>query len=408
VTAQQRTSPASSPSPSPFPATGTRAPTAVLVEDIDSLAPHLDAWDALAVTAGKPFCAPGWMLSWWRGARSERTRLRVILIFEQEAREQNNSEQSDGKEQGRLVAVAPFFASTTFALVELRLFGAGFSHRIGVLAQDGAQERVAPVLAAALAAQRPASVVFEGVEAGDPWPDLVAANWPARIPPRLRTDGDLKAPVIELDGDYEAWLARRERRFRKESRRLGRRLEEERVSGRIACDEQSIDALLALHHARWAERGGSNVGEDARAVLLAAAAELPQPRLFVALLESPTGAVSAELVLRAGTAAAFWGGGFDPGWAQYGPGMQTMLLALDHLARDGVAVADLGGGAHPYKRRLADADTTLLWRTVFPRGWRYPLIRLRLAPKHVRLGVRKLARRLPPRWQQRLRGLLRR
>jgi CelD/BcsL family acetyltransferase involved in cellulose biosynthesis len=363
----------------------------VLAEEVGALSPHLEAWDSLAVAAGRPFCAPGWMLSWWRAARGEQMRLRVILILEDD----------------RLVGVGPFFANLTVGLIELRLLGAGFSHRIGVLAEAGAEERIAPALSCALAAQSPASVVFEGIDARDRWPDLVAAHWPGRRRPLRRTDGELQAPTIGLDGDYEAWLARRDRRFRKEARRLERRLEEEHVTRRMACDEQAIDALLTLHHARWSERGGSNVGEDARATLLAAAAELPSERLVVSLLEGPRGPVSAELVLRAGDAAAFWGGGFDSDWAQYGPGMQTMLFALEGLARTGVATADLGGGAHPYKRRLADETTTLLWRTVFPRGWRYPLIRLRLAPKHARLAARGAFRRMPRRWQSRLAELRR-
>jgi hypothetical protein len=41
---------------------------------------------------------------------------------------------------------------------------------------------------------------------------------------------------------------------------------------------------------------------------------------------------------------------------------------------------------------------------VFPRGRRYPLIRLRLAPKHARLGLRKIAQRMPPSWQERLKA----
>ena len=40
------------------------------------------AWDALAKEAGKPFCAPGWMLAWWRNARPDRSRLRIVTVLE--------------------------------------------------------------------------------------------------------------------------------------------------------------------------------------------------------------------------------------------------------------------------------------------------------------------------------------
>jgi hypothetical protein len=127
--------------------------------------------------------------------------------------------------------------------------------------------------------------------------------------------------------------------------------------------------------------------------------------LQIALLEAPTGAVAAELVLRAGDTAAFWGGGFDPAWARNAPGTQAMLLALRSLATSGVRTADLGGGAHEYKLRLADVDRPIEWRTVFPRGIRYPLIRALLVPKHIRIALRDLAHRLPPKAHERLRRL---
>ena len=361
----------------------------IVFDDPQALAPHLPAWDALAIDRGRPFCAPGWMLSWWHEARMGDARLRVILVFD---------------EQG-LAGVGPFFAQVAFGLVEMRLLGAGFSHRIGPLATAGREEPVAGALAAALATMqpRPASIVFEGINCEDPWPDAIAASWPSRRAPRQRTDAVMDAPVIELDAAYEEWLERRSRRFRKEARRLARRLEEDGVSGRIASDEEAIDALLELHHARWEHRGGSNVGDTARAVIVGAARELPsEGRLAVAVLEAPSGPVAAELVLRAGDSAAFWGGGFQPEWANHAPGTQAMLLALRTLSEQGVRIVDLGGGAHDYKQRLADANRPIAWRTVFPRGPRYPLIRARLAPKHARQAARRLVRRLPANQQERL------
>jgi CelD/BcsL family acetyltransferase involved in cellulose biosynthesis len=216
----------------------------------------------------------------------------------------------------------------------------------------------------------------------------------------------MDAPAIELGGAYEQWMERRGRKFRKEARRTARRMEEEQVQGRISGETEAIEALLSLHHARWEERGGSNVGAAAGPVITSAAHALaPDSRLIVALLEGPKGPVAAELVVLAGGTAAFWGGGFDPAWASFAPGTQAMLLALRHLAERGVQVADLGGGEDEYKRRLADGDQPLVWRTLFPRGARYPLLRLRLAPKQLGQAVRRSARRLPPRWRNLLRRL---
>jgi CelD/BcsL family acetyltransferase involved in cellulose biosynthesis len=73
--------------------------------------------------------------------------------------------------------------------------------------------------------------------------------------------------------------------------------------------------------------------------------------------------------------------------------MQTMLAALRAMSAEGVETADLGGGSHAYKRRLANEDRPIEWRTLFPRGRRYPLIRLRLAPKHLRQVARRVKHR---------------
>lgn len=367
---------------------------ALVVERVEDLAPHLAAWDALAAEAGLPFCAPAWMLAWWQEGRSGDARLRVVLALDAD---------------GQLVGVGPFFAQVALRLAEYRLLGAGFCHRIGPLAQRGREREVAAAIAAGLASATPApdSVVFEGIDALDPWPELVAEAWPGRRP-RLRTDVTMDAPCIALAADHEAWMARRERKFRKEARRTARRLEEDGVTGRITAEPSAVEALIRLHHMRWRERGGSSIGAEAQRVVAAAAASLDEQRLAVALLEGRDGPIAAELVVRAGDSVVFWAGGFDPSWARHAPGTQAMLLALQTAAGAGVHDADLGGGAHEYKWRLSDGNRPLAWRTLFPRGPRYPLIRLRLAPKHLRFGARALVRRLPVERQEKLRRLLRR
>jgi len=366
----------------------------ILVSDDAALAPFLESWDALAVERLRPFCAPAWMLAWWREEAGPGRALRVGIVL-------------DGD---RPIGVAPFFAQTTYGLTELRLLSAGFSHRIGVLAAAGEEGRVAAALAPALASlePRPASVVFEGVDAEDPLPELLADAWPGRRP-RLRTDSTMAAPAIRLDGSEEAWLAQRSRNFRKLARRTGRRLEEEGVVERIGADPAAVSGFLALHHQRWRDRGGSNLNERAERIVAAAAAELGgSGRLEIVKLEGPDGPISAELMMRTGEAATVWATGFDPAWARCAPGLQVRLASLRAAAAHGVRLVDLGGGDDEYKQRMADADMPIAWRTLYPRGFRYPMIRLRFAPKRLRQRLRQVARRLPERRRNRLARLLRR
>lgn len=363
----------------------------------DALAPSVAAWDALAVARGRPFCAPGWLLPWWREHAEPARSLRVVLVRDRD---------------GEMLGVGPFYAQTgSFGLTEYRLLAGDFCHRVSPIAREGSEALVAGAIARALAMAdpKPTSVAFEGISLDDPWPDLIAAAWPGRRRPSLRTESVLNAPAIDLDGGYAAWLARRERKFRKESRRTARRLEEQGVRTRTAHDEEAIDELLRLHHARWEDRGGSTVTAEARNVLIAAARELGEAgRLTVVLLEDGSRPIAAELVLRAGDELAFWSGGFDPEWARHAPGTQALLTALELASEDGVRHADLGGGEQPYKRRLADADWPIAWRTLVPFGPRSPVVRARLLPRRAVGRARLAARDLPEERQEQLRDVMRR
>lgn len=353
----------------------------VVIDDETGLDPYLPAWEELAIACERPFCLPGWMLAWWREAEWARGELRVVLVF-------------DG---GELIGIGPFFANPTLGLIELRLLAAGFSHRIGPLARPGEENRVAAAIAPALAATRPrpASIVFEGVDEADGWPQRIARHWPDHQP-RTRTDAKMDAPLIRLEGDYDAWLAGRSKNFRKGTRRRANRLEEAGVHARTTTDPEAIESLLALHHARWLERGGSDVDAGAERVLKTAAEELAaRGMLKVVLLEGPDGPISAELMVRADECATLWAGGFDPAWSSLAPGTMSILAALREAASGGVVSVDLGGGDNEYKQRLADANHPIVWQTLFPRGARYPLIRARLAPKHTLHSIRRTARRLP-------------
>lgn len=366
----------------------------LVIEDEAALAPYLQAWDALAVECRRPFCAPGWMLAWWQAARSGDARLRVIVV-------------QDGD---RVIGIGPFFAQVTYGLAEMRLLSAGFAHRLEPLARPGEEERVAAVLAAALKGLKPApaSVVFECVDAECKWPELIAAAWPGRAP-WLRTDEVMEAPTIELHGSEEAWMERRTRNFRKLARRTGKRIEEVGVRSRIGSDREAVEALMRLHELRWRDRGGSGLDPEVAVRVLAEAAERLGPERFeIVLLEGDDGPFSAELILRTGPVAVLWATGFDPEWSRFAPGLQVRVVTLRAAAEHGVELVDLGGGGDEYKRRMADGDMPVAWRTLFPRGPRYPLVRLRLAPKHIRLAVRRLGRQLPDERREQFRRLLRR
>src|SRR5215213_9814211 len=123
-----RSRPTAAPYYPPVPTVISPALRTLVVEQPEELAPYVEAWDELAAAAGRPFCAPAWMLAWWREGRRGDARLRVVLALD---------------DADELVGVGPFFAQVgRLGLAEYRLLGAGFSHRVGLLARDG-RRRVA-------------------------------------------------------------------------------------------------------------------------------------------------------------------------------------------------------------------------------------------------------------------------
>ena len=67
---------------------------AELLETREALEPHRDAWDELALARGRPYCTPGWMLSWLRAVAPPDALLRACVAHD----------------DGDLVGIAPLWA----------------------------------------------------------------------------------------------------------------------------------------------------------------------------------------------------------------------------------------------------------------------------------------------------------
>ena len=101
------------------------------VQVVDSragLASLAGAWDELAVAAGRPFCAPAWMLAWLDHAAAAGTAPRAIVV----------------REGGELVALAPL----VLAGRRLKLMAGGVSAGVDVVARRSARTTWPPQPAA--------------------------------------------------------------------------------------------------------------------------------------------------------------------------------------------------------------------------------------------------------------------
>jgi CelD/BcsL family acetyltransferase involved in cellulose biosynthesis len=356
-----------------------------LIEDSDGLEALRAEWDALAVAAGRPYCAPAWMLAWWRHAGSSRGPLRTIAV----------------RDEGRLVGLAPFYAESARGRpTRYRLMAADLSHRVEPLAAAGSQREAAKAIAAVLAeAQpRPALVSFESLDAASGWPELLADVWPGSGRPALRQLWTMPALTIQLeDSSFEDWLERRSRKFRGYSRRNRKQLEEKGAEFRLATSEQELDSGLRefarLHHQRWAGRGGSVALTGPVELMLADAGRelLASQRLRLFSLAVDGQVISSNLFVAAGGEVAYWNGGFDPEWSEVQPSLRGVEVAIRDAIGRGESRLDLGGGTEQYKYRLADGEDLLETTLLLPPGPRRPLTRLQLAPRAL---ARRARRRL--------------
>jgi CelD/BcsL family acetyltransferase involved in cellulose biosynthesis len=332
---------------------------AELLETTEALEPHLAAWDALAVARGRPYCAPGWMLSWLRAVAAPDALLRACVVTE----------------GGELVGIAPLWAQEREGGGRYGLLSENTASPVEPLCAGGRESEVAAAFGGLLAEATPPprEIQLKYAPAGSPWPRLLAEHVPGYSPPSIECTRVMALPKVRLDQpNMDAWLATRSRNFRQQLRRAWRRLEDAGAVLRSSSGEEmdaGIEALSRLHHARWEARGGSRaLNPRVEEMLRLAARELGEERLRLFSLEVDGASISAHLFVRAGGTCAYWLGGFDDRWAACRPSVQVLAAALEAAIESGDEWFELGPGAQPYKYRFADSEESVEWLTLHPAG----------------------------------------
>ena len=354
-----------------------------------------EAWDGLAVQAGLPLCAPGWMLSWWRHMAPSPSELRILAL-------------RDGEQ---LVALAPWFAHRGEGdRLDLRFLGAELSDRVDVLCVPGREREAAGALREAILSLKPDLVSFEAVPAGSRWTRELSGLRMARY-----ENSVIVAPTVALPSGgegFEGWMASRSSNFRSQMRRMRRRVSERGGTVRQIVDEQetgrALDALLAMHAARWEDRAESRLtGPGVREWLGEAAASLGPDRLRLWAVEAEGELISVQLFQAAGGELKYWNGGWSEEHADVKPTMLTILAAIEDAIARGERRLDLGAGTHSYKMRFADGEDPLSWGGLILRNRRWPRTRAELAPRVLRFRAKRIARSLPEPLSRRIEGAAR-
>ncbi len=372
----------------------------VLCESLERLQPYRGAWDELAISLERPYCAPGWMLAWWDHMAPPDAVLRAVAVL---------------ADDGTLEGIAPFYASRTGAgLMRYAPLADSVSARVEPLARRGREEAVAAAVVAVLrrAQPRPELVSFAGIPQGSPWPGLLAQGWSRVGRASIYSEPPVAAPSVALGYTTpEEWLSGRSRNFRQQMRRSRRGLEQAgavfRVTSTDAELRDDVRAFVRLHHARWENRGGSEaLGEGSERMLESAGRELiGSGRFRLESIDVDGATISSQLFVAAGGELTYWLGGFDERYAKHRPALVALVEAVEGAIRRGAARLDLGPGAQDYKYRFADAEEQLVWVTLVPPGPRALRARLELLPRIVKWAI---SRRLDPRTKRLLRRLLRR
>ena len=367
-----------------------RAPVSLrgsILDSIEAIDAHIGDWDRLAIASRRPTAAPAFGLGWLRHCAPPRTEPRIVVV----------------RDADDVIGLAPYFAQHgRYGRTDYRLLGSGIFHRIGLLADPGAERAVAGAVGRALyeATPAPSLVTLEGVGHTPDWQSLLAETFPGPLSPRRYVSSVHGAPVVHLGArTFDEWLAGKSSNFRQQARSLRRRAGAQGATFRLATAETLANDLAAfarLHHLRWdGARGGTFLNDGIERALAAAATDLvPRERFRLWLVELDDTPIGAQVFAEAGGELVYWNGGYDPAFAKLRPGFLLMLRAIEDACTLGVERVDLGGGEHGYKLRFADGNDPIVWCGLMPRTRRYPVVRAQMLPSELSWRARRFAKKL--------------
>lgn len=324
-------------------------------------------WGELAERSGNIFATPEWLSTWWRHFGHDRPLL--------------GSEWRTG--DGTLAAIVPLYLASTRPAKVVRFLGSGPSDGLGPIAAPQDTAVAAEALKRALATLPL------------PWDVFVGDHMVGREDWARRLGGEVVAsdesPVVPIHGiRWDDFLAARSRNFRDQVRRRERKAQREldlsyRLSDDPARLDTDLDALFALHAARWGAEGSGALGPARQAFhrdFARRALERGWLRLWVA--EAGGRPAAAWYGFRFAGAEWYYQAGRDPAHERHSLGFVLLAHTLREAMGDGMREYRLLRGGEEYKARFAADDSGVTTVAVAGR------LRGRAA-----IAAAHLARRLP-------------
>ncbi|HEX5385296.1 MAG TPA: GNAT family N-acetyltransferase [Gemmatimonadales bacterium] len=317
------------------PASASARVDAEVGSDLAALEPE---WYALwsASTRATPFESPAWLMPWWHAFGRGTPRVATL------------------RRAGRLAALLPCYLGEGGVM---RAVGVGVSDRLDVIGDDRVDAADAALLLSALAGCADSRCIdLVALPADSPLLGATApAGWRASREPD-ETCTTIALP-IELSPRISYYRRHLERAHAEPPPRIVRVTE----AGALPA---ALDALAAVHTARWESQGEPGVLAD-RAVTAfhreAAARLLAGGVLRLYLLEVHGAVTAAYYGLAAKGRAFAYITGFDPAWARFNVGTLVLAHAAEEAAREGARELDFLRGREPYKYAWGARDR-LTWR----------------------------------------------
>lgn len=323
--------------------------------DLEKLRPE---WDALweRCVAATPFQHPGWLLPWWRTFGSGQ-----LFTFAVRAK-------------GRLIALAPLFLHPWNGRRQVTFLGNGVSDYLDILCEPHAEATACSEVMGCIADRRHR---WDLCDLQDLRRQSALLQLQVPFPLQSAIRAQYVCSVVSLPDTLERFedtlphgLRRNLRRYRSQLQAEGPVQFQTASAGQY---QEHVDALVALHQARWNEKDGSGMlsSPSLERFHRGALDDLWQSGLvrFHSLrLNGTIAAIVYALVHR--DRAYSYLGGFDPALARFSPGALIMKYTIDQAIKEGVREFDFLRGSESYKSawgaRPSATSRLLLWHEHVP------------------------------------------
>jgi CelD/BcsL family acetyltransferase involved in cellulose biosynthesis len=310
------------------------------ITDEDGFAELGEAWDAVLPSDARPFDLHAWYRAWWR-AFAGSSQLAVCTVWM-------------GDE---LRAVCPLLRTRLGAVrAQANLETPAFRP----LARDGTAMRK---LAEALTKTRVGSLEIRGLPSGDTW--FAALEEAARSAGMWSViEPQYSSPIVETDGEYEAWRAATKPRWGAPLERFRRKTTREYDARFDVVEppqdlESELDAGLAVEASGWKGRSGTAILSSPKTErfyrdLASAFHARGELRLSRIVLDGETAAFDLSLLY--GGRLYLLKTGYDERFRKLAPGLVLRLSIIECCFERGYAAHELLGEEEPWKLKFATTE----------------------------------------------------